>query len=121
MTSTRLLLKNMVFYGYHGVFAAERELGQKIEVDVELYANLVGAGQADNLAQTINYGEVYSLVKRIVEEAQFSLIEAIGAAIVQQIRNAYDVERITVRVRKPQPPVKGLLETVEFEITDSQD
>ena len=32
--SDRLVLKNMVFYGYHGAYAAEKEMGQKFEVDL---------------------------------------------------------------------------------------
>ncbi|HEY8463156.1 MAG TPA: dihydroneopterin aldolase [Bacillota bacterium] len=120
MTTTRLLLKNMVFYGYHGVTAGEQQLGQKIEVDVELYTDLTLAGKNDVLAQTINYSEVYTLVKKIVETEQFRLIEALGTAILNRIRDTYNINRITVRVRKPQPPVGGLLETVEFEISDSR-
>ncbi|HBL37468.1 MAG TPA: dihydroneopterin aldolase, partial [Firmicutes bacterium] len=34
------MLQNMIFYGYHGVFAAEKELGQRLEVDVELQLDL---------------------------------------------------------------------------------
>jgi len=34
MQSDRITLKNLMFYAYHGVFAAEKELGQRFEVDV---------------------------------------------------------------------------------------
>ena len=40
MASDRLVLKNMVFYGYHGAFAAEKELGQRFEVDLEMQLDL---------------------------------------------------------------------------------
>lgn len=120
MAVTRLFLKNMVFYGHHGVYAAERELGQKIEVDLELFADFTVAGSRDDLAQTVNYQEVYLMVKQIVETEPFNLIEALGAAILKQVLAAFPVDRVTVRVRKPQPPVGGLLETVEFEISDSR-
>ena len=32
----KIILKNMQFYGYHGVFSAEREMGERFEVDLEL-------------------------------------------------------------------------------------
>jgi dihydroneopterin aldolase len=121
MPTTKLLLKKMIFYGYHGVFSGERELGQQIEVDVELDADFTAAGRTDDLERTINYSEVYQLVKTVVEEEQYNLIEAIARAILEKIHHAYEVDRITVRVRKPQPPVGGVLDCVEFEISDSKE
>lgn len=120
MNHSKLLLKNMIFYGHHGVYEAEQELGQRIEVDVELVGDFRIAAQADDLRYTINYSEIYALVKKIVQDQQFKLIEAIGAAILNQIRSDYNIARITVRVRKPQPPVGGVMETVEFEISDAR-
>jgi dihydroneopterin aldolase len=119
--TTKLSLNNMVFYGHHGVFAAERELGQKIEVDVELYSDFGAAGAADDLKLTVNYPEVYSLVKAVVETEGYNLIEAIGAAVLQRITAAYQLDRVTVRVRKPQPPAGGLMDAVEYEITNTRD
>ena len=63
MASDRLVLKNMVFYGYHGAFAAEKELGQRFEVDVELHLDFKSAAAADDLELSVNYVEVYTLVK----------------------------------------------------------
>jgi dihydroneopterin aldolase len=119
--TTKLALKNMIFYGHHGVFAAERELGQKIEVDVELYSDFVAAGEADDLKLTVNYPEVYAMVKTVVETEEYHLIEAIAATVLKRVTAAYQPERTTVRVRKPQPPVGGLMDAVEYEITNTRD
>jgi len=117
MYSTKLTLKNMLFFGRHGVSDAEKRLGQKIEVDVEIVANLTNAAQNDDLTQTINYAELYHLTRQVVEQEQFNLIEGIGYAILNLIREKYQPQKITVRVRKPQPPVGGLVESAEFEIS----
>jgi dihydroneopterin aldolase len=118
MPETKLRLKNMVFYGHHGVFDAEKVLGQKIEVDVELTADFLPAGQTDALDRTIDYSKLYQLVKLVVETEQYDLIETIATAILAKLRAAYGAPRITVRVRKPQPPVGGVVDTVEFEISE---
>ncbi|HEX3046075.1 MAG TPA: dihydroneopterin aldolase [Bacillota bacterium] len=115
--TTRLRLNNMVFYGYHGAYSAEKELGQRVEVDVELVSDLVNVGKTDDIELSINYVDVYTIVKEIVEEREFNLIEAIGVAVVDQIMDSFDLEQVTVRVRKPLPPVGGLLDSAEFEIT----
>ncbi|HHY46151.1 MAG TPA: dihydroneopterin aldolase [Firmicutes bacterium] len=113
----RILLKNMVFYGYHGVFSAEKELGQRFEVDVEMVTDLSQGSQADDMDLTVNYVDVYTLVKDIVEEREFSLIEALAETIAQEILSAYDLREVTVRVRKPHAALGGVLDYVQVEIT----
>ncbi len=117
MACDRLVLKNMVFYGFHGVFAAEKELGQQLQVDVELYLDLKSAAAADDLELSINYVEVYTLVKEIVEEREFNLLETLAETIAGEILAAYTVEEVVVRVRKPSPPSGGILDHVEVEIS----
>ncbi|HEY8344391.1 MAG TPA: dihydroneopterin aldolase [Bacillota bacterium] len=112
----RLILKNMVFYGYHGVFDAEKELGQRIEVDVELYLNLKPAGSADDLELAVNYVEIYTIVKDIVEERGFNLMEALADTIAEEILSAYTLDEIVVRVRKPNPPSGGIMDYLEVEV-----
>src|ERR687893_2894426 len=55
----RILLEGMVFHGRHGTLPAERELGQPFVVDLELRLDLRPAGLSDDLARTVDYGEVH--------------------------------------------------------------
>lgn len=113
----RLTLKNLVFYGYHGVFAAEKELGQRFEVDVDMYGDYPGSRGIDDLETAVNYVDVYTLVKDIVEEREYNLVEALGAAIAEEIAGAFGIHKVTVRVRKPHAPIGGAMDYVEFETT----
>ena len=61
----KIILKGIRFHGYHGIAEAERQLGQKYEVDLELTTNLLTvAGKTDDLAHTIDYAQVVQLVNR---------------------------------------------------------
>jgi len=114
-------LRGMRFYGYHGALAAERELGQRFEVDVELALDLRPAGQSDDLARTVNYAAVYDDVRRVVEGPPCRLIEALAERIAAHVLADYPpVLAVAVRVRKPAAPVAGILETVEVEIERSR-
>src|SRR5690554_1442995 len=106
----------MVFYGYHGVYDGERELGQRIEVDVELYFDLKPAGSTDDLELSLDYVEIYTIAKDIVEERHFNLIEAMAEGIAGEILSAYTIDQIVVRVRKPLPPIGGIINYVEAEV-----
>lgn len=112
----RIRLHGMVFYGYHGVYGAEKELGQQFVVDVELELSLEAAGRADDLELAVNYQGVYALVRDIVEERDFNLLEAMAETIAREILSTFAVDAVTVRARKPQVPIGGLLDYVEVEI-----
>jgi len=114
-------LRGMRFYGYHGALPAERELGQRFEVDVELTLDLRPAGQSDDLARTVNYAAVYDDVRQMVEGPPCRLIEALAERIAARVLADYPpVLAVGVRVRKPAAPVAGILETVEVEIERSR-
>lgn len=109
-------LKNMVFYGYHGVHESEKDLGGKFEVDLEIFKDLKKAGMTDNLKDTLNYEKVYKTVNNCIKKNKFYLIEALAERISSSIIKRYKTDRVIVKVRKPHAPVKGVLDTVEVEI-----
>jgi dihydroneopterin aldolase len=119
MQADRITLKNLVFYAYHGVFAAEKELGQRFEVDIDMYGDFQTAARAGDIDMTVNYADVYALVKEVVEEREFDLIEALATAIGDEVLAGYPVNRVTVRVRKPHAPLGGPADYVECEISRS--
>jgi len=114
-------LCNMQFYGRHGVNAEEQELGQRFEVDVELRVDTRPAALQDDLRLTINYAHVYKVVKQIVEEQRFDLIEALAESIAMQVGRQFAPESVRVCVRKPHAPIKGVLDYVAVDIERTQD
>lgn len=102
MSEDRILLGGMIFYGYHGVLPAERELGQRFVVDIELECNLRPAGLSDDLTKTVDYGEVYGKTREIVEGEPVNLIETVAERISASILEEHRlVETIRVKVTKP--------------------
>ena len=107
----------MVFYGYHGVSSEEKARGQRFVVDVELFADLESAGRSDDLKDTVDYGDVYRLVKSVVEEEQFDLIETVAQQISDGILDGCPVDEVKVRVSKPEVSIKGsILSSAAVEI-----
>jgi dihydroneopterin aldolase len=98
----RISLTNLQVEGVGGVHDWERVAPQPWEVDVELALDLAPAGTTDDLATTIDYGPVARIVKTVIEDRGFRLIEAFAEAIAAELLVAYpSVEEVTVRVRKP--------------------
>lgn len=112
----RLTLRGMRFEARHGVLAHEKVEPQPFEVDVVLHADLSRASETDALADTVDYAALYELVRAIVTGPSFDLIEALAGAIARAVLAATDpalVGGVEVRVRKPQAPIDGELDTVE--------
>ncbi|MUG73410.1 MULTISPECIES: dihydroneopterin aldolase [Paenibacillus] len=113
----KIIMKGMAFYGYHGVYAEENKLGARYYVDAELHMPLDKPGHSDALEDTVNYAEVHELVKAIVEQKTFKLIEALAEHIASEVLRTYTgIHAITVRVTKPHPPVAILFDGVTAEI-----
>lgn len=111
-------LRDMQFYGYHGVLAEETRLGQRFRVTVSLAANTKKAGETDKLQYTVNYVEVFELCKNIVEGEPFQLIEAVAESIASAILEKYDGQVFGCKVEliKPDPPIPGHYKEVAVEI-----
>ena len=116
MNNDALRLRNMRFFGYHGMLAEENTLGQEFQVDVELNLSLKSAAEADDPALTVDYVRVYEEVKRVVEGQRYKLLETVAEQICQELGRVFGPLRVTVRVRKPHPPVDARFDGVEIEI-----
>jgi dihydroneopterin aldolase len=96
----------------------EQNLGGKFECDVDMAYDFSAAAATDSLTKTIDYEQVYSVIQRTVLETKFYLLEALAESLATSLMRAFEgIERITVRVRKPHPPVRGVVDFVEVEVT----
>jgi dihydroneopterin aldolase len=109
-------LTNIVFYAHHGYYEAERELGQRFELDIEASCELHVAATNDDLKSTVDYRKVYSIAKDTFENYKFKLLETVAERIATKILDSFDVQSVLIRVRKPHVPLKGFLDHVEVEI-----
>jgi dihydroneopterin aldolase len=115
-------LHNAVFYAYHGVLSDEQNLGGKFEVDVDLYCDFKRGANSDHLEDTVNYERVYDCIRTLVLEKKHFLLESLADAIGKGIiKNFSRVYSVTVRVRKPGAPVRGVIDYVEVEWTVDRD
>jgi len=123
MNSTGIIrIKNAIFYGYHGVHSSEQNSGGRFEVDVEIHCDISEAIKSDSLKNTIDYEQVYDFIKSLITEKKFYLIEALGSRIAQGLIERFEkIQKVIVRVRKPSPPVGGVVDCVEVEIEMKKD
>ncbi|MFC1490774.1 dihydroneopterin aldolase [Candidatus Latescibacterota bacterium] len=104
------------FSAKHGVHPEEKVLNQPFEVDVEVRTDLSGPAVSDNLDDTVNYSLIVNRVEEVVNGASCDLIEKLAGLIIESVSELIKSGEVTVRVRKPNAPLKIPFETVEVEL-----
>ena len=99
------------------MFAEEKKLGQRFNVDVELHTSLQKAGLSDDMHDSIHYGEAFDVVRGIVEGESKNLIEAVAESIAEELLAQFPMlEACLIKVIKPNPPIQGHYKEVAVEI-----
>ena len=103
----RIELRGLRVLGTHGVLPEERQRAQPFEVDLDLYADLAGAGRSDGLDDTVDYGALCQAVTRVVEGVHAHLLEHLAQRVADAVLGAAGGRglAVTVTVRKLRPPV----------------
>lgn len=103
--------------GHHGVFDFERENGQPFSVDVVIELHTARASATDDLANTVNYGEVAMLIHSRIVGEPVSLLETLAEAMAADCLAFQAVQRVTIRVHKPQAPIPVPFDDVVVSVT----
>lgn len=101
----RVRLAGLTVYGRHGVFDHERRSGQSFVVDAELEVSTAAAAASDDLADTVDYGELAGRLAAVVSGEPVNLLETLAARLADECLADPRVEAATVTVHKPQAPI----------------
>ena len=111
-------VRDMQFFGYHGVLPEETVLGQRFRASVSLAVDIQKAGETDDLEHTVSYVGVYDICKEVIEGKPYKLIEAVAETVASRILSQYEGQVMGCRVEiiKPDPPIPGHYKEVAVEI-----
>jgi dihydroneopterin aldolase len=105
----------MQFYGYHGLIPEENTLGQRFEVDLEIFSDFRGYSRSCP-EDALKYPDAYDIVERVVTKEVFGLVEELADAIAEALQIEMGISQLVVRVRKPHAPVAKAFGGIEVEV-----
>jgi dihydroneopterin aldolase len=109
-------LRGLELRGFHGVLDAERAEGQRFVFDIELDVG-EAAARSDRIEDAVDYRDVAATVREISDARRYHLLEALSAAVADELLARFPATRVRVRVAKPDvvldPPVAESAVTAE--------
>ena len=105
----RVSLSGIDVYAHHGVHPAERELGQRFVIDVDLWVDCSAAARSDSLVDALDYTAVHRCICEAAADTSFHLIEALAGHLCSVLLAAFPVQKVCLQVRKPNPPIPNFL------------
>lgn len=109
----KIYIGGMQFYGFHGVMGEETKLGQRFIVNLTLHLPLSHAGETDCVEDTVNYAEVFAVVRDIVEGKPVKLLERLAHTIALQLFDSFTrIQAVDVEIEKPGAPIQGIFDVV---------
>ena len=114
-------IRGLSIYTHHGVTEAERETGQRLEIDVSFDVPDCDAVLTDRLEDTIDYAEVCDIVALAATERSYKTLERLCHVIAERLTERFSCEAARVRAAKPEPPLPIALEQVAVEVVHARE
>jgi 7,8-dihydroneopterin aldolase/epimerase/oxygenase len=115
-TVVTIEINGLSLYTHHGVTEAEREIGQRLLVDLTLEVGEVDATVTDMVEDTVDYGEVCNTVALVAQQRSYKTLGRLSTAIADRLLDQYAIEAVSVKCAKPEPPIALPVEEVSVTV-----
>jgi 7,8-dihydroneopterin aldolase/epimerase/oxygenase len=114
--SVTIEIAGLSLYTHHGVSEAEREVGQRLVLDLRLDLGETDATVTDAIEDTVDYGEVCQLVALVAQQRSHKTLERLCSTIADRLLGDYELEGVWVKATKPEPPIALPVDEVSVEV-----
>jgi 7,8-dihydroneopterin aldolase/epimerase/oxygenase len=109
-------ISGLSLFTHVGVTAAEREVGQRLLLDLRLDVGNVDATVTDRIEDTIDYAEVCDVVNLVAQQRSYKTLERLCSAIADRLLGQYEADSVWVKAAKPEPPLALPVSEVSVEV-----
>ena len=109
-------VSGLSLFTHVGVTAAEREVGQRLLLDLRLDIGECDATVTDRVEDTVDYGQVCDTANLVAQQRSYKTLERLCAAIADRLLERYVVHAVWVKAAKPEPPIALSVDEVSVEV-----
>jgi 7,8-dihydroneopterin aldolase/epimerase/oxygenase len=109
-------ISGLSLFTHVGVTAAEREVGQRLLLDLRLDVGECDATLTDRIEDTVDYGQVCDVANLVAQQRTYKTLERLCAAIADRLLEQYDANAVWVKAAKPEPPLALPVTEVSVEV-----
>jgi dihydroneopterin aldolase len=109
-------ISGLSLFTHVGVSAAEREVGQRLILDLRLEVGDCDATVTDRIEDTVDYGQVCDTANLVAQQRSYKTLERLCTAIADRLLERYEVQAIWVKAAKPEPPLAFPVSEVSVEV-----
>ena len=115
-TEVTIEVRGLSLFTHHGVTAAEREVGQRLVLDLRLEVGDCDATVTDLVEDTVDYAEVCNTVSLVAQQRSYKTLERLCSAIADRLLDDYAADEVWVKAAKPEPPIPLPVDEVSVEV-----
>lgn len=105
----RVELRDLELLVVCGVLEEEQARKQPFHFDIDIYLDLAGAAEHDDLTQTVNYGATIEDISKALDSERFLLLERMASRVAEIVLTDPNADAVTVTARKVRPPVPSII------------
>jgi dihydroneopterin aldolase len=109
-------VNGLSLFTHVGVSAAEREVGQRLILDLRLELGDVDATVTDRLEDTVDYARVCEVAALVATQRSDKTLERLCAAVADRLLRDFGAQAVSVKASKPEPPIALPVEDVSVEV-----
>jgi len=109
-------ISGLSLFTHVGVTEAEREVGQRLLVDIRLDVGDTDATVTDRLEDTVDYADVCDTANLVAQQRSYKTLERLCTAVADRLIEQYDAQAVWVKAAKPEPPLHLPVSEVSVEV-----
>jgi dihydroneopterin aldolase len=109
-------ISGLSLFTHVGVTAAEREVGQRLLLDIRIDVGDCDATITDRIEDTIDYGQVCEAANLVAQQRSYKTLERLCTAIADRLLERYEAVAVWVKAAKPEPPLPLPVGEVSVEV-----
>jgi dihydroneopterin aldolase len=109
-------ISGLSLFTHVGVTAAEREVGQRLLLDLRLDVGECDATITDRIEDTVDYAQVCDMANLVAQQRSYKTLERLFAAIAERLLDQYEAHAVWVKAAKPEPPLALPVTEVSVEV-----